>query len=222
MVCYQVYPRVGGGTLTVPAMPTGFAGLSPRGRGNHLAKLYPLGVVRSIPAWAGEPVVTVPVRNIAEVYPRVGGGTDLTGESYKEDAGLSPRGRGNRVLRRHEKVRYGSIPAWAGEPETVSRGKVAIPVYPRVGGGTVSCGGMKKSATGLSPRGRGNPPSSSVTVKRKGSIPAWAGEPANMVSRGNHQQVYPRVGGGTTLFIHPFPADMGLSPRGRGNRYWWE
>ena len=56
---HRVYPRVGGGTRrghrsTVNSK----AGLSPRGRGNHLEGVSDQRryAVRSIPAWAGEPV----------------------------------------------------------------------------------------------------------------------------------------------------------------------
>ena len=72
-------------------------GLSPRGRGNRMRPRSPLSVLRSIPAWAGEPVAGRPQREIAVVYPRVGGGTQFS--FYLDDyaTGLSPRGRGNQV-----------------------------------------------------------------------------------------------------------------------------
>ena len=51
-----VYPRVGGGTTGMVPMINGCEGLSPRGRGNQLARKRQGGWARSIPAWAGEPV----------------------------------------------------------------------------------------------------------------------------------------------------------------------
>ena len=51
----RVYPRVGGGTI-------------------FRCRRYPR-LVRSIPAWAGEPPVLAYRRLGAMVYPRVGGGT---------------------------------------------------------------------------------------------------------------------------------------------------
>ena len=102
-------------------------GLSPRGRGNpgRISKTNGL---------------------TARVYPRVGGGTpaDDRSGSMVLIAGLSPRGRGNHVLKppvlsssmrrvyprvgggthcyvgAHKLGRFpGSIPAWAGEPSKV-------------------------------------------------------------------------------------------------------
>ena len=53
----------------------GHKGLSPRGRGNrNVTHLKKLGL-RSIPAWAGEPLHEVLLKEISRVYPRVGGGT---------------------------------------------------------------------------------------------------------------------------------------------------
>ena len=53
----------------------GPSGLSPRGRGNLLASAGPAAFLRSIPAWAGEPVIDDRLSKEGEVYPRVGGGT---------------------------------------------------------------------------------------------------------------------------------------------------
>ena len=49
-----VYPRVGGGNHSRYIMPTGARGLSPRGRGKRAEPWFWTGLLRSIPAWAGE------------------------------------------------------------------------------------------------------------------------------------------------------------------------
>ena len=95
-----------------------------------------------------------------------------------ESRGLSPRGRGNPIVRMPGMARYiivGSIPAWAGEPSDLDdrgqRQPVASLVYPRVGGGT------------------------------------WISMPA-FVAVDDDGPVYPRVGGGTcedTLMRALFP-----------------
>ena len=51
----------------------------------------------------------------------------------------------------------------------------------------------------------------------KGSIPAWAGEPARWSCPRRRRRVYPRVGGGTCFFQRKGEWWNGLSPRGRGN-----
>ena len=95
---------------------------------------------------------------------------------------------------------------------------VVVPVYPRVGGGTVSAYFAISCAVGLSPRGRGNPRFRLGNLPNSGSIPAWAGEPRKVGHSRSQRPVYPRVGGGTVYrYSRGIPGE-GLSPRGRGNR----
>ena len=74
-----VYPRVCGGTMAVQAPVHLGGGLSPRVRGNLAWAQQGAGVLRSIPACAGEP--GCPIDRIAAfaVYPRVCGGTPFRG-----------------------------------------------------------------------------------------------------------------------------------------------
>ena len=195
-----VYPRVGGGTNATSAELFLVVGLSPRGRGNR-GKPPVLAVrERSIPAWAGEPSTGPAPESTPPVYPRVGGGTRSTRTRLSSSSGLSPRGRGNPLSSGNRIPGHRSIPAWAGEPGSRTRTHTRSKVYPRVGGGTSCLTSWSASASGLSPRGRGNP-----TRKRRkgpcgGSIPAWAGEPSCQRLRAPVSSVYPRVGGGTLLW----------------------
>ena len=111
-----VYPRVGGGTRHRLLAGQQVNGLSPRGRGNHKTSSLPSRAARSIPAWAGEPVIVSSPVSKSTVYPRVGGGTLRYPILDKLALGLSPRGRGNRALCVAPGGPQGSIPAWAGEP----------------------------------------------------------------------------------------------------------
>ena len=192
-------------------------GLSPRGRGNQLHGAHGDAKVRSIPAWAGEPPLVKAVAAEALVYPRVGGGTAFSRNIFWRSPGLSPRGRGNLSPHEANHVTHGSIPAWAGEPSRGSRGVALRTVYPRVGGGTRNPPVVAPMAEGLSPRGRGNPNPCQPNHGKRGSIPAWAGEPP--ISRVGIVQatVYPRVGGGTQGGGKRRVMGVGLSPRGRGN-----
>ena len=168
---------MGGGTISSAAMALSATGLSPRGRGN-LNLLHDFWAShRSIPAWAGEPGKAASAVCVARVYPRVGGGTDVSVVPSRKIFGLSPRGRGNpKVCRRASHIR-GSIPAWAGEPALAMAARIILTVYPRVGGGTHSFSFDARLFWGLSPRGRGNPSAYQVNAGDVGSIPAWAGEP---------------------------------------------
>ena len=75
-----------------------------------------------------------------------------------------------------------------------------FPVYPRVGGGTISCIRRLRPLEGLSPRGRGNRTTRHLYHHCQRSIPAWAGEPLCSEPRADLRRVYPRVGGGTAVF----------------------
>ena len=153
-----VYPRVGG--ETGPAMPStpGGRGLSPRGRGNLWFLVRTPGKERSIPAWAGKPWWRGCRRRAERVYPRVGGETWKMAKVPWVGGGLSPRGRGNPTIVGRPCGSVGSIPAWAGKPAAAEAWQVMQEVYPRVGGETVPVAAHVLECSGLSPRGRGNPP----------------------------------------------------------------
>ena len=110
-----------------------------------------------------------------------------------------------------------SIPACAGEPATPVRRRQPDAVYPRVCGGTPSPSPSPASGHGLSPRVRGNPPSSPYQPLVRRSIPACAGEPIGQPARHRAASVYPRVCGGTSCGISSMGGRLGLSPRVRGN-----
>ena len=131
----------------------------------------------SIPAWAGEPPHPAGNHEEALVYPRVGGGTPCGSRGAWICRGLSPRGRGNRLIHIGRGHRVGSIPAWAGEPAGMPGLPLLRRVYPRVGGGTRSPCRPRRRRRGLSPRGRGNLVWGVAEGGQLGSIPAWAGEP---------------------------------------------
>ena len=213
----RVYPRVCGGTLD-GSLPAGRPlGLSPRVRGNPAAHRLPEYESGSIPACAGEPAEGIPIKSIAEVYPRVCGGTPRPVGIRQRHDGLSPRVRGNRRAPRFRGLPQGSIPACAGEPP-VSTGLVATSlVYPRVCGGTASSSSSVSPACGLSPRVRGNQAKFEEMTLMAGSIPACAGEPRWQQQWRRQCGVYPRVCGGTLPRRNCHAVKCGLSPRVRGN-----
>ena len=187
-------------------------------RGNLLLEMPAAIPARSIPAYAGEPLVLLVRRKPDEVYPRVCGGTAPTPGWGGCALGLSPRMRGNR----HPLVRAtrpgGSIPAYAGEPPASPTPSHTRPLYPRVCGGTPRRRRYTSPAGGLSPRMRGNHTSCWRNLNIFGSIPAYAGEPHPHPRQRANQTVYPRVCGGTTQEGGYNVNIVGLSPRMRGNR----
>ena len=216
-----VHPRVGGGTILDGSDRLCYAGPSPRGRGNLTLETAAAEVTGSIPAWAGEPSKAPAPSSRSGVHPRVGGGTWRASWKASRDSGPSPRGRGNRIGSYSRIGTIGSIPAWAGEPRRQSTITPISRVHPRVGGGTCQCLIASRSKSGPSPRGRGNLFDFRGRDVRRGSIPAWAGEPAADRPVPHRFKVHPRVGGGTVDELSDGEGELGPSPRGRGNRSRW-
>ena len=178
-----VYPRVCGGTFRDWARQNSGLGLSPRVRGNPDVDRARAKAFGSIPACAGEPTTTTTAHQIAWVYPRVCGGTSLACTSWRPPLGLSPRVRGNQHPFRSIEKPVGSIPACAGEPNSLKLVRPAARVYPRVCGGTGSEESTRSALKGLSPRVRGNPVPAISGNRPPGSIPACAGEPYSPTPR---------------------------------------
>ena len=146
------------------------------------------------------------------------GGTSTSARGERNDNGLSPRVRGNRVHWVFGFIQPRSIPACAGEPARRIAPMTAASVYPRVCGGTSASLHLRGRAGGLSPRVRGNRAGDPLMPLVNGSIPACAGEPPGRRRDGHTAGVYPRVCGGTRPGIRIPSPHRGLSPRVRGNR----
>ena len=213
----QVYPRVGGETISCRLLRSRGAGLSPRGRGNRSNAVVIAEARRSIPAWAGKPYQPRAGAHGYSVYPRVGGETKREGREVWELKGLSPRGRGNHGRGTAAREYLGSIPAWAGKPLQCGTAAEGNGVYPRVGGETDTPPNSRFGPWGLSPRGRGNHRGAQNQRVDLGSIPAWAGKPNDSRGHPHRCEVYPRVGGETVEHGEGRATIGGLSPRGRGN-----
>ncbi len=145
------------------------------------------------------------------------GGTEPLLPQGPDHAGLSPRVRGNLLVRRGDAEKHGSIPACAGEPHCLGPEHRQRRVYPRVCGGTPEPPPTPLHATGLSPRVRGNLILAGPSGRLKRSIPACAGEPPPGRCSPRLLRVYPRVCGGTVPGAGEVGAGRGLSPRVRGN-----
>ena len=212
----QVHPRVGGETDKWDWKPFRPMGPSPRGRGNPRCVRSSFSRHRSIPAWAGKPLVRVSIRHLVEVHPRVGGETQGIFPDDDTNRGPSPRGRGNRRRGQAGKAGQRSIPAWAGKPLSGRPCAACTGVHPRVGGETDVAIDYLSPDVGPSPRGRGNRPSFGDHVLTTGSIPAWAGKPAKRKGANREVQVHPRVGGETASTEPRHVGTAGPSPRGAG------
>ena len=111
-----VYPRPCGGAAVMNILAIDPSGLSPPVRGSPAKLAEHMGVVRSIPARAGEPETCRSSAGTTRVYPRPCGGAFAASVGSDHYEGLSPPVRGSRNLPDHRKRWTGSIPARAGEP----------------------------------------------------------------------------------------------------------
>ena len=132
----RVYPRARGGTFGIRMIALRLLGLSPRTRGNQLAKMIDSKRGGSIPAHAGEPPIVYRQIYRPWVYPRARGGTRYDFERVTGWQGLSPRTRGNQTDISSRFISTGSIPAHAGEPIELFGEPLRREVYPRARGGT--------------------------------------------------------------------------------------
>ena len=112
----------------------------------------------------------------------------------------------------------GSIPACAGEPCCAAAWAAWAEVDPRVCGGARSRIWLEVTAEGRSPRVRGSLPCSRSIKRRRGSIPACAGEPRQPVLPWRRRKVDPRVCGGAQPVIRVGHQSEGRSPRVRGSQ----
>ena len=211
-----VYPRTGGGNCHRTPATSRLRGLSPHGRGKPNSAIRTCAGAGSIPARAGETTWRGRITSWLTVYPRTGGGNGLANSTATVSSGLSPHGRGKlRVIRAVNAV-IRSIPARAGETPSPRWKPSSGTVYPRTGGGNTGSSGNFGCSIGLSPHGRGKRLRCYCGGFGSRSIPARAGETRPRLFRGNHQQVYPRTGGGNVGRRWFRVAGIGLSPHGRG------
>ena len=212
-----VDPRVCGGAVHTQKCNRRISGRSPRVRGSHDYVHEPGLDLGSIPACAGEPYRSggpgVPNR----VDPRVCGGADAGSGNPVRGLGRSPRVRGSRGRVPIGPVRFGSIPACAGEPDRAAGPGRGAWVDPRVCGGARILFRGSFSGWGRSPRVRGSLSRRGVGRGPGGSIPACAGEPMRTETARKDTRVDPRVCGGAGCPPRSVSAAKGRSPRVRGS-----
>ena len=170
-----------------------------------------------IPAYAGEPRRDPGSSAERGAYPRIRGGTFDIVNTSRHRRGLSPHTRGNPGDGGLAVAQLGPIPAYAGEPSSMSTCHSTRRAYPRIRGGTGRSTISVLYRSGLSPHTRGNPNDPKTGDFRAGPIPAYAGEPARQATVPLGQRAYPRIRGGTKTTLANTSSGSGLSPHTRGN-----
>ena len=116
--------------------------------------------------------------------------------------GLSPPTRGIRLVLVQVHMRLRSIPAYAGDPDWTLAWRNSSGVYPRLRGGSSILVRAPDATAGLSPPTRGIRCEIGHDCKSEGSIPAYAGDPAEVVDDAVRPRVYPRLRGGSSPGVY--------------------
>ena len=213
----EVYPRWRGEHGTAPHRICCTSGLSPLARGTFTAESPQRGIVRFIPAGAGNIELRSMYGLVQAVYPRWRGEHPLSVKTWLTTCGLSPLARGTCIPTSSSLMLSRFIPAGAGNIPDGGLKENDLVVYPRWRGEHAPASPMLQGTYGLSPLARGTCSGYEMFAALCGFIPAGAG---NMIAYADFMtamMVYPRWRG---EHAHP-PRDDGDLPRfipaGAGN-----
>ena len=212
----SVHPRVCGEHVMVTDWLPGASGSSPRVRGTPLGYSKQRGVVRFIPACAGNTSDFSFPPSYLPVHPRVCGEHRYDRACSQCPFGSSPRVRGTPIRHSLPRARLRFIPACAGNTcATVGRAE-HMAVHPRVCGEHTRYGVTADPGTGSSPRVRGTRLVRFDAGRSRRFIPACAGNTFATAPRPPATPVHPRVCGEHSLNLHVPAPTLGSSPRVRG------
>ena len=174
----RVHPRGCGESAPSARASPATNGPSPRVRGIQAAHVAPHAVLGSIPAGAGNPWLGFRAASRLRVHPRGCGESPSRARRALTGPGPSPRVRGIHDRRRRVRVQVGSIPAGAGNPACARPCLRSRRVHPRGCGESLVQLCQAYRQAGPSPRVRGIRGAQPPDRRRRGSIPAGAGNPA--------------------------------------------
>ena len=173
-----VHPRSRGAATAGPGATCGGQGPSPLTRGSRAVPWIKRAVSGSIPAHAGQPPKIPPGRGCCRVHPRSRGAAMHRSRTPTLLPGPSPLTRGSRRCPRFYAHRLGSIPAHAGQPQSLAGQRDKAGVHPRSRGAATRTPRAATSPWGPSPLTRGSHKDGRRCSLHLGSIPAHAGQPS--------------------------------------------
>ena len=171
-----VDPRSRGADVSPSMYPCRMAGRSPLTRGRHKGTDYACVGTRSIPAHAGQTCGPAGIVFTARVDPR-SRGADSGGPSPGSGrSGRSPLTRGRLLCPDRLPPGHGSIPAHAGQTTDHWGKRGMMGVDPRSRGADATTTRAATPWAGRSPLTRGRRTPRPTRARRRGSIPAHAGQ----------------------------------------------
>ena len=212
----SVHPRVCGERSFGVQTPPWTAGSSPRVRGTDLIHVRLSGVIRFIPACAGNGLTRSIVTGSKSVHPRVCGERLIAGQIARPIVGSSPRVRGTAELEMHPVLGHRFIPACAGNGRRRPTKGGSRSVHPRVCGERQCTYCSRCLRNGSSPRVRGTVVRGLEVSPRHRFIPACAGNGRNRAQVSKRGSVHPRVCGERLKRLDEAFHNFGSSPRVRG------
>ena len=170
------HPRACGANSGVAPVSAASVGSSPRMRGKLVRGTLPCGVVRIIPAHAGQTsLLTTSVLETTD-HPRACGANSHSSFISQYVNGSSPRMRGKLRVRFGGVVGARIIPAHAGQTQTVALLAGRRSDHPRACGANTGCRSWRNSDAGSSPRMRGKLNIFGNAGQCERIIPAHAGQ----------------------------------------------
>ena len=191
-------------------------GSSPRVRGTGSGPSSDIGLLRFIPACAGNRHPEPGNRSPFPVHPRVCGEQEGFQKFLHVLSGSSPRVRGTEFAARILRVPFRFIPACAGNRYRRRDRCRPRAVHPRVCGEQPAPALLGDGATGSSPRVRGTDGPGENGPPATRFIPACAGNRCDRPAGGQRGTVHPRVCGEQSRPAATPRGAGGSSPRVRG------
>ena len=215
---HGIIPACAGNTPSILVSSTDKRGSSPRVRGTRPLDNRIVLIDGIIPACAGNTAPRMIKRASSRDHPRVCG--EHMGTLHVSDAavGLSPRVRGTPVFSPSVCVRFGIIPACAGNTRVLALRLREVRDHPRVCGEHSAGISASQNALGSSPRVRGTHGQLGVLHHDVGISPACAGNTPRSSSCSARRRDHPRVCGEHEFSASSSAIRAGSSPRVRGTR----
>ena len=212
------HPRACGANHPIDSLNGIYAGSSPRMRGKRLCGSLTPGLVRIIPAHAGQTIPRCAPSTPGPDHPRACGANQRYDNGGSFEHGSSPRMRGKRCWQSIGWRRRRIIPAHAGQTFLSSAPHRATPDHPRACGANTSATTIATGVGGSSPRMRGKPEAWHEVVEAVRIIPAHAGQTrvyaVPLIACSDH----PRACGANELDENSNVFASGSSPRMRGKQ----
>ena len=210
------HPRACGANGPAPRSPTRTTGSSPRMRGKLGLLLLGFGILRIIPAHAGQ-TTSPPGRSPASPdHPRACGANEQGHLMLRLLHGSSPRMRGKHAGQDYSSASARIIPAHAGQTQRVAPARRMGPDHPRACGANPQPAVVAHLPSGSSPRMRGKLLLCDIRKPRARIIPAHAGQTMTFRPIRRATPDHPRACGANTAPSNMPPTPTGSSPRMRG------